>query len=117
MIAEHDHAVAGKKLGALAIGSKEGTLVAFEPFRSVNGHTFARHQLRQRVNLAFDPLGAFGIDVDQSTACMPATEGVTRRDQPTLRVFVEDDEILSRRDADDDFAKLAPLVVGAEAHG
>ena len=116
MIADHDHAVAGKELGALAVGRQEGALLALEALRAMDGHAFARHQLGQRVDLAFDALGPFGIDIDQAPALVGAAQPVAFRQQPALRLLVENNEILGRRDADHDLAQLAPFVMGAEAH-
>src|SRR5258707_7394957 len=48
---------------------------------------------------------------------MGAAVGVGRRDQPARRVFVEHHEILGRRDADHDFAQLAPFMVDAKSSG
>jgi len=117
VVADHDHAVAGEKLGALAIGREESTFLAFKSLWAMHSHALARDQFGQRFDLALDPVSAFGIDVDQAMAGMLAAEGIARRDQPTLRVLVENDKVLSRRDADDDLAKPAPLVVGAKKHG
>ena len=96
MIADHDHAVAREELGALAVGREEGALLAFEPLRAVDGHAFARHQLGQRLDLALDALGPFGIDVDQAPALVGAAQPVAFGQQPALRFLVEHDEILGR---------------------
>ncbi len=114
MIGDHDHAVTGEELGALAVGRQEGALVAFESLRAVHGHALARHPVGQRIDLALDASGPLGVDVDQAAAGMVAAEGVAGRDQPALRVFVENDEILGWGNADHDLAELAPLVVDAE---
>ena len=74
MIADHDHAVAGKELGAFAVGRQERALLAFESLRAVDGHALARHQLGQRIDLALDALGPFGVDVDQTPAGVGAAE-------------------------------------------
>ena len=91
-------------------------LDAFEPLRTVDGHTFARHQLGQRVGLALDTISPFAIDIDQTPSFVDATETVAFRQQPALRRLVEDHEVLGGRDPDHHLAQLAPLVVGAEAH-
>jgi len=38
------------------------------------------------------------------------------RRHPECRLFVEDDEILSGRNADDDLAQLAPFMMDAKVH-
>jgi hypothetical protein len=114
VIADHDHAVAGEELGAFAVGRQERALRSFEPLRAVDGDALARHQFGQRVDLTLDAFGPFGIDVDQTSALVGATEPVAFRQQPTLRFLVEHHEILGRRDADHDLAQLAPLVMCAE---
>ena len=96
MIADHDHAVAGKELGAFAVGRQEGALLAFESLRAMDGHAFARHQLGQRLDLALDALGPFGVDVDQAPALVGAAQPVAFRQQPALRLLVEHDEVLGR---------------------
>ena len=116
MVADHDHAVAREELGAFAVGRQECPLLAAQALGPVDGHAFARHQLGQGVDLAFDAPGKVGIDVDQAAACVLTAEGVARREQPALRGFVEHHEILGRRNPDHDFAQLAPFVMGAEQH-
>ena len=66
MIANHDHAVTGKELRAFAVGRQERALLAFESLRAMDGHAFACDQLGQRIYLAFDAPGPFGIDIDQA---------------------------------------------------
>jgi hypothetical protein len=84
--------------------------------RTLDGHAFARHQLGQRIDLPLDALGPFAIDVDQTPSFVGATETVAFRQQSALRVFMEDNELLRRRDADHDLAELAPFMVSPEAH-
>ena len=117
MIADHDHAVAGEELGALAVGRQEGALLAFKSLRAVDGHAFARAPVRPALRPgARSRWARSAIDVDQALAGMlGASSAVAVRQQPALRVLVENDEILGRRDADDDLAQLAPLVVGARS--
>ena len=68
MVADDDHAVARKKLGAFAVGREEGALLALQALRAMNRHAFAGHQFGQRVDLPLDARGPFGIDVDQAPA-------------------------------------------------
>ena len=68
MIGNHNHAVAGKKLRAFAIGRQEGALIAAEPLRAVDCHALPRQQLGQCVDLSLDAQCPVGIDVDQPPA-------------------------------------------------
>ena len=98
------------------MGGKERALVAFQALRSVHDNALPGDQLGQCVGLAFDARGPLGIYVDQAAAGVLAAERVTGWHQPALRLFVEDDEILGGRNADDDLAQLAPFMMDAKVH-
>ena len=74
MIAHHDHGIARIELGTLAVGRHEGAFLAPQALRAMYRHALARHQLGQGLDLALDPLGALGIDVDQAPPGMLAAE-------------------------------------------
>jgi hypothetical protein len=79
VIAHHDQAVAREELGAFAVGRQERPLITGQSLRTVDVHTLARHQLGQRVDLSFDAVGPFAIDVDQPLSLVSATEAVAFR--------------------------------------
>jgi len=114
---DDDHGIAHEELGTFAVRREEGPLVAFEPLRSVNRDALAGHEFGQRLDLALNPARPFVIDVDEPLPAMAAAELEGLRRQPAAGLFMEDDDVFGRRDADDHFAQLSPLVVCAEQHG
>src|SRR5256885_15139550 len=90
--------ITGEELRAFAMRRDEGALLALQSLRAVHRHALARHQLGQGLDLALDPPGPLGIDVDHAPAGMLAAEVISRREQPALRVLMENDEVLGGRD-------------------
>ncbi len=114
MVANHDHRISRIELRTFAVRGHESALLALQALGATDRHALARDQLGQGLHLALDSPGPLGVDVDQTPAGVLATEVVGGGQQPALRVLVEDDEILGRRDADDGLAQPAPFVMRAE---
>src|SRR5256885_13384102 len=84
--------ITGEELRAFAMRRDEGALLALQSFRAVHRHAFARHQLGQGLDLALDPPGPLGIDVEQAPAGMLAAEVIGRRGPPPPRGLLGKDE-------------------------
>ena len=60
----------GKSWAPSPLGARKVRSSPSQALGPVDGDAFARHQLGQRIDLALDALGPFGIDIDQAPAGM-----------------------------------------------
>lgn len=116
MVTDYDQRVARKKLGALAIRCEEMTFDTLQLLRPMYDDPFALQQRRKFLDLRFDPSRAFSIDLDQVPSGMRLKDRRGRRGEPSLRLFVEKDDLTSRCETHDRLVQTVPLMVYA-AHG